>query len=98
MVSVHQEEAGPPPRRWPELRALIDGADLPDGARARALATFARLAAAEARVHRVAVEDVHFHEVGAVDTLVDVVGAALLRNEVVTGPFRTEALRVTVTP
>jgi uncharacterized protein (TIGR00299 family) protein len=64
-------------RRYAEIRALLAKARLPQAARARAQAIFAALAEAEARVHGIAVEDVHFHEVGAVDALVDVAGAAL---------------------
>ena len=64
-------------RRWPEIRELIDAAGLPGRVRARAQETFRRLAEAEAAVHDVAAEDVHFHEVGAIDALVDVCGAAL---------------------
>ena len=78
---VRVRPAGPEPRHrrtWADLRAALDGADLPEPVLARSLATFERLAAAEARVHRVRPEDVHFHELGAVDTVVDVVGAALL--------------------
>jgi uncharacterized protein (TIGR00299 family) protein len=53
----------------------IDRSALPDPVKARAAAVLRRLAEAEARVHRVPVEAVHFHEVGELDTLVDVVGA-----------------------
>jgi uncharacterized protein (TIGR00299 family) protein len=63
-------------RTWADVRRLLDTADLGAAVRGRALDVFARLAAAEAQVHRVPVDDVHFHEVGALDALADVVGTA----------------------
>lgn len=67
--------SGQPARGWREVRQMLSSAPLLEGVRKRALETFAVLAEAEARVHRVDVEDVHFHEVGAVDAIVDVVSA-----------------------
>ena len=61
-------------RTWADVRELLGGATLDDAVRERALAVFARLAAAEGRVHRVPADEVHFHEVGALDALADVVG------------------------
>ncbi|MEX2289265.1 MAG: nickel pincer cofactor biosynthesis protein LarC [Mycobacteriales bacterium] len=68
--------AGPPARTWADVRSLLERAALPTAVRSLALGVFARLAAAEAAVHRVVVDDVHFHEVGALDALADVVGCA----------------------
>ncbi len=69
-------EGKQPERTWGEIRKLIEKAKLPPGIASRAVATFERLAASEARVHRMPIDEVHFHEVGAVDAIVDVVGSA----------------------
>ncbi len=66
--------ASPVVRTWGNLRGLLEAADLPEPVRERALDVFARLAAAEARAHRTQPEQVHFHEVGALDAVADVVG------------------------
>ncbi|WP_029136267.1 nickel pincer cofactor biosynthesis protein LarC [Nakamurella lactea] len=62
-------------RSWREIRNRIVAAELTEGARANALAAFGALAAAEGRVHGVAADDVHFHEVGAWDSIADLVGS-----------------------
>jgi uncharacterized protein (TIGR00299 family) protein len=64
-------------RSWREIRELLDRT----GAGPRPVAVFTRLAEAEAHVHGVAIEDVHFHELGSVDTLVDVCGAVALLDD-----------------
>ena len=61
-----------------DIRALLDASDLDGGVRARALDIFARLAAAESAVHGVPVDNVSFHEVGAYDSIADIVCAAWL--------------------
>jgi uncharacterized protein (TIGR00299 family) protein len=64
-------------RAWRDIRALLERSVLDARVRDTAVAVFAALAAAEGRVHGVPADDVAFHEVGALDAIVDVVGAAL---------------------
>jgi uncharacterized protein (TIGR00299 family) protein len=61
-------------RDWKEILALLQR--LPQPIAKRAIAAFGRLAEVEARIHGVAIPDVHFHELGAVDSIVDIVGGA----------------------
>ena len=64
-------------RSWSGIRRLIERSGLPAEVKARSLAMFSKLADAEGKVHGVAPEDVHFHEVGAVDSIVDIVAVAI---------------------
>lgn len=74
-VSVRVEAAQQPPHRaWRDIRSLIAGAQLTQFVRARSLSAFGLLAEAEARAHGVAIDDVHFHEVGALDSILDMIG------------------------
>jgi uncharacterized protein (TIGR00299 family) protein len=73
-LAVRGLEAEPPHRHWAELEATIAAAALEPQLKQRVLAVFGLLAEAEAQVHGQPAERVHFHEVGAIDALVDVVG------------------------
>ena len=73
---VRLTEGAQPHRHLSHIHAIIDRADLSDTVKQRAQAVFSRLADAEAKVHGTTPEQVHFHEVGAVDAMVDVVGAS----------------------
>ncbi|HEY9850919.1 MAG TPA: nickel pincer cofactor biosynthesis protein LarC [Leptolyngbyaceae cyanobacterium] len=64
-------------RHLPEIEAIITKAKLPQKAEAASLAVFRKLAEAEGAVHGIAPEKVHFHEVGATDAIVDIVGTCL---------------------
>ena len=64
-------------RDWANIRTLIEQAALPEDAKGLALRTFELLARAEAQIHNVPVEKVQFHEVGAVDTIADIVCSAV---------------------
>lgn len=79
-LAVEGLEHDPPHRHWAQLRQLLLHAPLDPALRHQVLAVFGLLAEAEAAVHGHSPERVHFHEVGAIDALVDVVGgcAALL--------------------
>jgi pyridinium-3,5-bisthiocarboxylic acid mononucleotide nickel chelatase len=71
---AHHHEHDHHPYR--DIRARLDGADIDPRVRQRALDIFDRIARAEAAIHGTTIEDVEFHEVGAIDSIVDVVGAA----------------------
>jgi uncharacterized protein (TIGR00299 family) protein len=64
-------------RSLKEIREIIGRAAISEGARKTALQIFSALGAAEAKIHNSDMDSVHFHEVGAVDAIVDIVGAAV---------------------
>jgi uncharacterized protein (TIGR00299 family) protein len=73
-VEVHDQHTH---RHYAGIDAMIAGSGLAGPVNERARCIFRRLAGAEALVHGVAIEDVHFHEVGAVDSIIDIVAAAI---------------------
>ena len=74
----HEDHADPHSHRaLSDILALIDGSGLSAGVKDTARRIFTRLGAAEAKVHGVPLQSVHFHEVGGVDAIVDIVGAAI---------------------
>jgi len=81
-VDVRARTDAHPHRGYREIRSIVEAAELlPPGVRSQALDAFARLADVEARIHGVPVDEVHFHELGGVDTLIDVCGAFVLLDD-----------------
>jgi uncharacterized protein (TIGR00299 family) protein len=74
---VELAEAPQPHRKLPDIVALLDGGTLDASDRERATRVFRRLAHAEARVHGIDTDEVDFHEVGALDSIVDIVGSVV---------------------
>ena len=73
-IDLQFREDQPPRRTWRAIRSMLGDSRLAEPTRARATAVFGRLAEAEGQVHGVAADEVHFHEVGALDAIADVVG------------------------
>jgi uncharacterized protein (TIGR00299 family) protein len=75
---VEIQVAGPQPeRRLADIEALLGKASFPGKAKEQALRVFRRLAEVEGRLHNLPPGEVHFHEVGAVDAIIDIVGASV---------------------
>lgn len=74
---VTPETTAPPHRGLADLASLVEASPLSSAAKAFTMSVLRRIAVAEGNVHGCSPEEVHFHEVGAVDTLIDVGGAAL---------------------
>ncbi|MBT8366518.1 MAG: nickel pincer cofactor biosynthesis protein LarC, partial [Deltaproteobacteria bacterium] len=64
-------------RNFSQIRTLIEDSPFTDHVKSRALQIFQKLAEAEARIHNCSLEQVHFHEVGGIDAIVDIVGSVL---------------------
>ena len=73
IVSVQEEEHHP--RGFPEIREIIRSGDLSAWAKDKSIEIFETIAREESKIHHVPANDVHFHEVGAVDSIIDIVGA-----------------------
>ncbi len=74
-VCVEQKEQ--PARRLSRIRKIIEDSTLSENIKSRSISIFEILAKAEAKVHGTTVDEVHFHEIGAVDAIVDIIGAVI---------------------
>ena len=72
-VICPDQEAG---RSWKQIQTLINRSSLPPAVKETGIKIFARLAEAEGKIHRIAPEKVHFHEIGATDSIVDIMATA----------------------
>lgn len=75
LIHIDQDHHHHVHRHFSHIRQMIEGSELDAVIKDRSVAIFKRLAEAEAKVHQTTLEHVHFHEVGAVDAIVDVVGS-----------------------
>jgi uncharacterized protein (TIGR00299 family) protein len=64
-------------RHLADIKAIISQSDLADSIQQKAIAIFTRLAEAEAKVHQTTIDRIHFHEVGAMDAIIDIIGAVI---------------------
>ncbi len=76
-VQVVVEKRDNRSRNYNDIRSLVEESRLPEGVKHLSLKTFGRLADVEAAIHNCPKEDVHFHELGGVDAIVDIVGSAV---------------------
>lgn len=81
-------------RHLPDVVALLDKGDLTPAARALALRIFGKLAEAEAEVHGIPVDRVHFHEVGALDSIADIAGVAVALDSLGVGRYTSRSVVV----
>jgi uncharacterized protein (TIGR00299 family) protein len=89
-VDVHAHDHAPE-RHLREIREIVEGSDVSSGVKERAMRVFTRICEVEAGIHGMSVDEVHLHEVGGVDAIVDVVG-------VLAGVELLEIKRVVVSP
>jgi uncharacterized protein (TIGR00299 family) protein len=91
--SVHVEEHQPP-RNYTDIAGMIEQSSLAGGVKEKAQRIFYRLAEAEAKVHGVEIGHVHFHEVGGLDSIVDIVGAAVCLEYLGIGEIHVSSLPI----
>lgn len=75
-IRVHTHEDHPH-RNLRSIEKIIQQSELPAVVQARSIDIFRKLAEAEAKIHRVTIDTIHFHEVGAIDAIIDIVGSVL---------------------
>ncbi|MBY7142258.1 DUF111 family protein [Virgibacillus sp. NKC19-3] len=81
-------------RSYRDIVQLIEAADFPEQVQDMALNIFKKIGEAEGKIHGMPLENVHFHEVGAVDSIIDIVGAAILIHDLKIGVFKSSPIPV----
>ena len=81
-------------RHLNDIVEIIEASDIPNTAKTLAIKIFARLAESEARVHNIDIEKIHFHEVGALDAIIDITGSSLLFESLSIDKVFTSAISV----
>jgi pyridinium-3,5-bisthiocarboxylic acid mononucleotide nickel chelatase len=76
----HSDQNHHPHRNLQDIETIITGSELSESVKTASMAIFRRIAEAEAHVHNTSIDAIHFHEVGATDAIVDIVGAAICRD------------------
>ena len=79
-VTVRQTVHEHAHRHLSDIEKIISGSSLPEAVKQLSMKIFMKIATAEAAVHGIDIEEVHFHEVGAIDSIIDIVGAAICFN------------------
>jgi len=91
---VREKNESAPARTLPDIEKIVGGSGLPGGVRDRSLQALRRLAACEGRIHGMKPEEVHFHELSGVDTIIDVCGAFLAVDMLSIGEVTASAVNV----
>ena len=76
-VIINETDQNHHHRHLADIKAIISQSDLADSIQQKSIAIFTRLAEAEAKIHQTTVDRIHFHEVGAMDAIIDIVGAVV---------------------
>ena len=75
-LTIDSENSGKN-RTWKDIRLLVENSRLPESIKEKSLKVFSCLAAAEAKIHDCRPDDVHFHEIGGLDSIIDIVGTVI---------------------
>lgn len=92
--SVQQGQTHVQGRSLTEIRALIDAAPLQDAVKSTSIRAFELLGRSEAKIHNVSLDEIHFHEVGAIDAIVDIVASCAGVHHLAVGKWYSSALNV----